>query len=180
MAAVLARHERKEHPRGAWQNGLWWPDPQERRACCETIQPTPANKQALESHCRSQAHIAQLFGVSGPALRRAALAVRRQRARASRPFEPPAGSPAVMKPLLAATWIALQNAKAALCLELERLAPLLDPELAAEAETLADLLAEIEKVAKRLVLVRQLVEMCREARAAEQVYRQLQPPGASA
>lgn len=43
--------------------------------CCEEITPTPANKQALENHCRSQRHIANLFGVELEELKRALKAV---------------------------------------------------------------------------------------------------------
>ncbi len=164
-AAVLARQERKAHPRGFWQEGLWWPDPEERRSCCEAIQPTPANKQALDSHCRSQTHVAQLFDVSARALRRAAGLVRRERATAP-------GAPPGIESLFAAAQVLLRDAKAALDLELGQLAPLLDAELGAGVETLANLLAAIETTQKRLALVRHLVEMCRGAQRAEQVSRQ--------
>ena len=59
-----ARSSRKAHPEGYWQDGLWYPSASERRACCEGIRPTPANRQALESHCRSQNHVAALYGVA--------------------------------------------------------------------------------------------------------------------
>lgn len=178
VAVVLARQERKEHPRGTWQGGLWWPDPEERRACCETIRPTPANKQALESHCRSQAHVAHLFGVPGRALRRAALEIRRERAAAARlaGAEPPAGSRGALEGLLLSAQTALENAKTDLRVELGRLSPLLDRELAAEAETLTELLAVTGNLEKHLELFRRLVEMCREAQSAEQAYRQLPRP----
>ena len=58
-----SRRTRKSHPEGFWQEGLWYPSPNERRACCEAIHPTAANRQALESHCRTQNHVAALYGV---------------------------------------------------------------------------------------------------------------------
>lgn len=58
-----SRRTRKSHPEGFWQEGLWYPSPNERRACCEGIHPTAANRQALESHCRTQNHVAALYGV---------------------------------------------------------------------------------------------------------------------
>lgn len=60
---ALARDARTESPDGEWEDGLWLPSPQERRPCCEGVVPSPANRQALESHCRTQRHVAQLFDV---------------------------------------------------------------------------------------------------------------------
>jgi hypothetical protein len=76
--AAVAREKRREAPRGAWQDGLWLPAGEERRPCCEAIAPpTLANRQALENHCRSQAHVAQLFAVPLPALRQRVRELRR-------------------------------------------------------------------------------------------------------
>ncbi len=58
-----SRSMRKTQPEGYWQEGLWYPSAGERRACCEDLRPTPANRQALESHCRSQIHVATLYGI---------------------------------------------------------------------------------------------------------------------
>lgn len=58
-----ARSTRRGHPEGDWQDGLWYPSATERQACCEGIEPTTQNRQALESHCRSQAHAAARYGV---------------------------------------------------------------------------------------------------------------------
>ncbi|HEV7670237.1 MAG TPA: hypothetical protein VGS22_17095 [Thermoanaerobaculia bacterium] len=58
-----ARSTRRGHPEGDWQDGLWYPSASERQACCEGIEPTLANRQALESHCRTQAHVAALYDV---------------------------------------------------------------------------------------------------------------------
>lgn len=71
LEAFLAREARTQGPEGEWREGLWFPSPSERRPCCEGPQPTPANKQALESHCRSAAHVAALFEVPVLELRRA-------------------------------------------------------------------------------------------------------------
>lgn len=58
-----SRRARKSHPEGYWQEGLWYPSATERRACCDDIHPTLGNRQALESHCRTQSHVAALYGV---------------------------------------------------------------------------------------------------------------------
>jgi hypothetical protein len=63
VRVALAREVRTESPDGEWEDGLWLPSPQERRPCCEGVVPSPANRQALESHCRTQRHVAQLFDV---------------------------------------------------------------------------------------------------------------------
>ncbi|HEV7670708.1 MAG TPA: hypothetical protein VGS22_19485 [Thermoanaerobaculia bacterium] len=63
IEAFYARSTRKAHPEGYWQDGLWYPSASERRTCCEGFRPTPANRQALESHCRSQSHVAALYSV---------------------------------------------------------------------------------------------------------------------
>jgi hypothetical protein len=85
--AAIAREERTESPRGEWRERLWYPAPEERRACCESITPTEANRQALESHCRTQAHVAQLFDVPLPELRRTVKRLKRSRLAGA----PPAG-----------------------------------------------------------------------------------------
>lgn len=63
VRVALAREVRAESPDGEWEDGLWLPSPQERRPCCEGVTPSPANRQALESHCRTQRHVAQLFDI---------------------------------------------------------------------------------------------------------------------
>jgi len=68
---AIAREERTESPRGEWQDRLWYPADGERQDCCAKIKPTEGNRQALESHCRTQAHIARLFDVPLADLRRA-------------------------------------------------------------------------------------------------------------
>lgn len=80
---AVAREERLESPRGEWRDRLWYPAPEERRGCCEPITPTEANRQALESHCRTQAHVAQLFDVPLADLRRTAKRAREAGARAA-------------------------------------------------------------------------------------------------
>jgi hypothetical protein len=68
-AVAIAREQREACPEGEWRDRLWYPSPEERRVCCEKIHPCEANRQALESHCRTQAHVAQLYGVPLAALR---------------------------------------------------------------------------------------------------------------
>ena len=78
----FARVARRSNPEGGWEEGLWQPSAQERRPCCDAINPTTANRQALESHCRSQAHVAALFGVALPDLKAAVKAERVRQAEA--------------------------------------------------------------------------------------------------
>lgn len=72
----FARVARRSNPEGGWEEGLWQPSPGELRACCVAIRPSTANRQALESHCRSQVHVAALFGVPLPDLKAAVKAER--------------------------------------------------------------------------------------------------------
>lgn len=72
------RSRRQAHPDGDWQGGLWYPSPAERRGCCDDIHPTQGNRQALESHCRSQSHIAALCDVPLGELKAAVRADRKQ------------------------------------------------------------------------------------------------------
>lgn len=81
----IAREERSESPRGEWRGRLWYPEDDERQPCCAAIQPTEANRQALESHCRTQAHVAHLFSVPLPELRRAVKSAREAAGRAAGP-----------------------------------------------------------------------------------------------
>jgi len=81
LETYLARVNRREQPAGEWREGLWFPSSGERQACCEGIEPTAANRQALDSHCRTQGHVAVLYGVSVDDLR----AVVRARRRAAKP-----------------------------------------------------------------------------------------------
>jgi len=93
LEALLARESRAQAPEGEWREGLWFPSPTERRPCCEGLRPTPANKQALESHCRSAAHVAALYDVPVVALRRGLRRARYEREEAqSRPAAPPSSS----------------------------------------------------------------------------------------
>ncbi|HEV7667289.1 MAG TPA: hypothetical protein VGS22_02115 [Thermoanaerobaculia bacterium] len=71
VETFLARELRQTSPDGDWQEGIWLPAPEERRACCEEIAPTAANKQALEAHCRTILHVAALFDVPATVLKRA-------------------------------------------------------------------------------------------------------------
>jgi hypothetical protein len=91
LETFLARESRAQGPEGEWSEGLWFPSPNERRPCCEGLQPTPANKQALESHCRSAAHVAALYEVPVLDLRRA---LKRARVKEEAAPSQPAGSSA--------------------------------------------------------------------------------------
>ncbi|HXU33096.1 MAG TPA: hypothetical protein VN851_21220 [Thermoanaerobaculia bacterium] len=64
IEVFFARTTRRGHPEGEWRDGLWYPSREERQACCVGIEPTLQNRQALESHCRTQAHVAALYDVA--------------------------------------------------------------------------------------------------------------------
>lgn len=63
IETFYARSTRLEHPEGEWRESLWYPVAAERQSCCEGIEPSKTNRQALESHCRKQVHVATLFGL---------------------------------------------------------------------------------------------------------------------
>jgi hypothetical protein len=84
----FARVARRSNPEGGWEEGLWQPSPRELRACCVAIRPSTANRQALESHCRSQTHVAALFGVALSDLKAAVKAERMKRAEAPEASRP--------------------------------------------------------------------------------------------
>ena len=63
IEVFYARSTRRGHPEGDWQDGLWYPSGEERQACCKGIEPTAQNRQALESHCRTQGHVATLYSI---------------------------------------------------------------------------------------------------------------------
>jgi hypothetical protein len=170
---ALARELRKEHPQGDWQDGLWYPAPEERRPCCEKLAPSPGNKQALDSHCRSKAHIANLFDVPVAELKRAVLLARRRRAvvsdLAGRPLQERAAG---IEALAASAQVAMRNAKRELLREVGRLAPLLDED-GPEMKTLEELVAVTENLEHHLEFFRKVAQTCREAQEAEQAYRQI-------
>lgn len=83
--AFFARRSREQHPEGAYVEGLWYPAPSERRACCADIEPSLVNRQALESHCRTQVHVAELYEVPIDDLRTAIRARRSAEEVAQRP-----------------------------------------------------------------------------------------------
>ncbi len=90
LAEFVSRAARRTQPEGEWVEGLWQPSPRERQPCCQAIRPSTANRQALESHCRSQAHVAALFGVDVADLK---AAVRRQRNEEVEAADAPGQSP---------------------------------------------------------------------------------------
>ncbi|MEP7010476.1 MAG: hypothetical protein ABJC13_09160 [Acidobacteriota bacterium] len=154
-----ARSSRQMHPDGDWQEGLWYPSPAERRTCCEGIHPTMSNRQALESHCRSQSHIAALCDVPLGELK---AAVRADRKQGSPIAEQVTASLVAPRPQRAETFFEMrQKARqetfeqlhAALAHGLplfERLHALRDPKVA-EEESMAPLLETASASAERLV-----------------------------
>lgn len=177
---ALAREDRKEIPNGSWKDNLWFPDPDERRSCCEAIVPSPSNRQALESHCRSKGHIAQLFDVPVRELKRAVLVARRTRglepkrdaALTKEPEFPKEGNPG-LEQLLANSRAALRDAKKELQREVGRIGPLLRAEIDDEAETLDALLRTTEGLEKHLELFHTIAKLHGEAQKASTAYLQL-------
>ncbi|NJL18562.1 MAG: hypothetical protein HC938_16780 [Nitrospira sp.] len=71
VAAFLRREDGREKPSGEWRASVWYPDPAERRPCCDSIEVSPKNRQALYDHCCTRAHIAALYDVGPNDLRQA-------------------------------------------------------------------------------------------------------------
>jgi hypothetical protein len=69
---AMRRRSRLEHPAGSFdRQGRFWPDVSEHRACCDWItEPTKNYPYSQMHHCRSMAHIAELYGVDALDLRR--------------------------------------------------------------------------------------------------------------
>lgn len=67
-----ARKARIHHPRGQFDKASrWLPDDSEWRDCCASIRsPSRAHPFSLMVHCRSAAHVANLFEVDPTELRR--------------------------------------------------------------------------------------------------------------
>ncbi len=69
----LARQSRRRDPAGKFdRGGRWYPSAAEERPCCAAIRP-PSRRWPLSllRHCRSDRHVAALFGVSVAELRAA-------------------------------------------------------------------------------------------------------------
>jgi hypothetical protein len=160
VRTAIAREDRTESPRGEWRDRLWYPADDERQDCCENITPTEANRQALESHCRTQAHVARLYKVPRGELRRA---VRLARELAERASGPPVRLPPLPSSLGGRADVLLQASQGAhsdavreLRAEARRFASILsrlidapDPE---PGENLLELLGEAEDGMERLQL----------------------------
>jgi|GEM_PF-3808357 len=169
VRTAIAREDRTESPRGEWQDRLWYPADDERQDCCENITPTGANRQALESHCRTQAHVARLFQVPRGELRRAVRLARDVEELASssppvrlHPLPSSRGGRADV--LLQASQGAHSDALQELRAEARRFESILsrlidapDPE---SGENLLELLGEAEDGMERLQLT---IEYCRQA-----------------
>lgn len=86
-----SRYSRQSRPEGGWVDGIWQPSPSERRECCAKIRPKlVGNKQALEAHCRTIEHVAQLYGLLYWDLRTANRVTRKARfSLIRRSFSPP-------------------------------------------------------------------------------------------
>ena len=67
----VARRDRQTHPNGKFDNGgRWYPSDTERQECCRGIRsPSKAHPYSYMTHCRTLAHVAQLYGVDERELR---------------------------------------------------------------------------------------------------------------
>jgi hypothetical protein len=80
-----ARQNGSKEPDGAWTDRVWLPSDEERRACCEGLEPDPLkDPQKLRNHCRTLGHVANLFELDGRLLRAEAKRRRQQREEAVR------------------------------------------------------------------------------------------------
>ena len=65
------RQSRVSHPAGTFDKaGRWYPSDNEHCDCCDSIRgPSRAYPLSYNRHCRSRAHVANLYGVSAADLR---------------------------------------------------------------------------------------------------------------
>jgi len=183
LEAFLARESRAQGPEGEWREGLWFPSTNERRPCCEGLQPTPANKQALESHCRSAAHVAALFEVPVLDLRRALKRARiTHEAAPSLPANSPARSMTNTERLARVSRAALSEALDILRAEARQGAGVLEELAHLDEESAGDLAATLKAAGERLKLVTQSLEsasqmelVCRVSEMALGKVRALEP-----
>lgn len=81
VACYRARRDRTEHPAGEFTGSradrAWHISPSERRPCCDAAEPSDLGGRQkfvghwLNSHCRSIAHVANLFDVTAEELKNA-------------------------------------------------------------------------------------------------------------
>jgi hypothetical protein len=159
LEAFLARESRALGPEGEWREGLWFPSPNERRPCCEGLQPTPANKQALESHCRSAAHVAALFEVPVLDLRRALKRARTtHEAAPNLPANSPVRSMTNTERLARVSRAALSEALEVLRAEARVGAGVLEELAHLDEESAGDLAATLKAAGERLKVVAQSLD----------------------
>jgi transposase-like protein len=163
VRVAVTREERREHPRGEWRARLWYPAPDERRVCCEGILPTAANRQALESHCRTQRHVALLFDISPSALRQAVKRAR-EAAGSGLPLRSRIASEDQAEALYEASREVQQNVLLWLRTEAESFQEML-PRLLAVTETSEDFGEIFEQVAVSLDRLRLTLDCCRKVEA---------------
>jgi hypothetical protein len=173
---AIAREERSASPAGEWRDRLWYPSAEERRPCCAGIEPTAANRQALEAHCRTQAHVAQLLGVPLLDLRRAVQAARRDRTARPRPEEahPQPAVPVVgrTQTLVEASQGARRESIHELREEARQLASFL-PRLLAADETSDDLVSLLADGLHAVERLRSVVEYCLKVERAYQTAQEV-------
>lgn len=68
----IARRDRTAHPAGSFDKaGRWYPSESETCACCSSVRsPSRSFPYSYMTHCRTMAHVANLFGVSATDLRK--------------------------------------------------------------------------------------------------------------
>jgi len=72
-----ARQKGTDEPAGSWVDRIWLPSEEERRPCCDGLEPDRLkDPQKLRNHCRTLLHVATRFGVDSRLLR---VEVRRRR-----------------------------------------------------------------------------------------------------
>jgi len=74
------RQARASHPDGTFDKAQrWYPSEEEHQPCCAVIRsPSRAWPYTLNKHCRSIEHVAHLYNVDAPALRKLVRAERTQ------------------------------------------------------------------------------------------------------
>lgn len=76
----LARQDRRHHPDGKTdKGGRWYPAPHEERPCCASIRsPSRAYPWSYMLHCRTLAHVAELFHLDAKDVRREVTRLRKE------------------------------------------------------------------------------------------------------
>jgi hypothetical protein len=73
----VSRQTRLSHPGGKTDGLRWYPDPEEKRDCCNKIRcPSRHYPWSLSYHCRTMRHVSSLTGIPESEIRRALISLK--------------------------------------------------------------------------------------------------------